>query len=127
MFYFFFSSRRRHTRYWRDWSSDVCSSDLSSTSTQAVCTVILDVQTACVDVLLAKANLALAQENLQAFNDIVQVNAARVRAGDLAPVELERTRLAALQFQNEVRQKESNLFIARNQLQTLLGRRLPAS
>src|SRR3712207_3716995 len=27
---FFFSSRRRHTRYWRDWSSDVCSSDLDS-------------------------------------------------------------------------------------------------
>src|SRR3712207_7449512 len=26
--WFFFSSRRRHTRYWRDWSSDVCSSDL---------------------------------------------------------------------------------------------------
>src|SRR3712207_6291940 len=26
--YCFFSSRRRHTRYWRDWSSDVCSSDL---------------------------------------------------------------------------------------------------
>src|SRR3712207_732757 len=25
----FFSSRRRHTRYWRDWSSDVCSSDLN--------------------------------------------------------------------------------------------------
>src|SRR5690606_40639562 len=26
---FFFSSRRRHTRFSRDWSSDVCSSDLS--------------------------------------------------------------------------------------------------
>src|SRR3712207_7548727 len=26
---FFFSSRRRHTIYWRDWSSDVCSSDLT--------------------------------------------------------------------------------------------------
>ena len=25
---FFFSSRGLHTRYWRDWSSDVCSSDL---------------------------------------------------------------------------------------------------
>src|SRR5437870_9016986 len=25
---FFFSSRRRHTRWPRDWSSDVCSSDL---------------------------------------------------------------------------------------------------
>src|SRR3712207_1326749 len=29
MHFCFFSSRRRHTRYWRDWSSDVCSSDLA--------------------------------------------------------------------------------------------------
>src|SRR5215510_357293 len=28
MVFFFFSSRRRHTRWPRDWSSDVCSSDL---------------------------------------------------------------------------------------------------
>src|SRR5207245_6637587 len=28
VFFFFFSSRRRHTRCYRDWSSDVCSSDL---------------------------------------------------------------------------------------------------
>src|SRR5215470_19954235 len=28
---FFFSSRRRHTRCYRDWSSDVCSSDLEKT------------------------------------------------------------------------------------------------
>src|SRR5947209_15399295 len=27
----FFASRIRHTRYWRDWSSDVCSSDLANT------------------------------------------------------------------------------------------------
>src|SRR5690606_41143319 len=29
--FFFFSSRRRHTRFSRDWSSDVCSSDLGWT------------------------------------------------------------------------------------------------
>src|SRR5260370_32767957 len=29
VFYFFFSSRRRHTRFKCDWSSDVCSSDLN--------------------------------------------------------------------------------------------------
>src|SRR5947209_20437807 len=34
-FFFFFSSRRRHTRYWRDWSSDVCSSDLSRVERRA--------------------------------------------------------------------------------------------
>src|SRR5436309_1889106 len=30
VFFFFFSSRRRHTRFSRDWSSDVCSSDLQA-------------------------------------------------------------------------------------------------
>src|SRR5436305_11185126 len=34
-FFFFFSSRRRHTRCGRDWSSDVCSSDLTSASLPA--------------------------------------------------------------------------------------------
>src|SRR5207248_7794791 len=29
---FFFSSRRRHTRSYGDWSSDVCSSDLSTSA-----------------------------------------------------------------------------------------------
>src|SRR5690606_41220578 len=32
---FFFSSRRRHTRFSRDWSSDVCSSDLKGSNEQA--------------------------------------------------------------------------------------------
>src|SRR5206468_9760726 len=33
--FFFFSSRRRHTRSDRDWSSDVCSSDLKSSRSDA--------------------------------------------------------------------------------------------
>src|SRR5699024_11572777 len=33
--YFFFSSRRRHTRSKRDWSSDVCSSDLAVETVRA--------------------------------------------------------------------------------------------
>src|SRR5208282_6313381 len=35
MFFFFFSSRRRHTRCYRDWSSDVCSSDLTRWTIEA--------------------------------------------------------------------------------------------
>src|SRR6266436_751049 len=34
-FFFFFSSRRRHTRCSRDWSSDVCSSDLTGLAVAA--------------------------------------------------------------------------------------------
>src|SRR5690606_39821325 len=33
---FFFSSRRRHTRFSRDWSSDVCSSDLNTNVQQVI-------------------------------------------------------------------------------------------
>src|SRR5690348_17930836 len=33
---FFFSSRRRHTRWTGDWSSDVCSSDLQSMSREVL-------------------------------------------------------------------------------------------
>src|SRR5690606_39474609 len=35
---FFFSSRRRHTRFSRDWSSDVCSSDLVTFAESGVST-----------------------------------------------------------------------------------------
>src|SRR2546430_11405788 len=34
--FFFFSSRRRHTRFDCDWSSDVCSSDLPEPTVRAV-------------------------------------------------------------------------------------------
>src|SRR5699024_12235129 len=36
---FFFSSRRRHTRSKRDWSSDVCSSDLSGGAPESTPTI----------------------------------------------------------------------------------------
>src|SRR5690606_40986608 len=36
---FFFSSRRRHTRFSRDWSSDVCSSDLPGRTCRDTATV----------------------------------------------------------------------------------------
>src|SRR5471030_2927716 len=85
-------------------------------------TLILDVENAFTDAQVAKLNLALARDNLSAFNDVVQVNTERVRAGDLSQVELSRSRLAALQFQNDVRQQESKLRVARNRLSALLGR-----
>lgn len=84
--------------------------------------LILDVQTAFTDVLLAKENLSLTQASLDAFNRIVSVNQTRVNAGDLAKVELVRSEVAALQFRNQVRQAELRLRIAKNRVQTLMGR-----
>jgi len=89
-------------------------------------TLVLEVQSTCVDVLLAKENLALQQENLKAFEALVEINRARVRAGDLAAVELRRSELAQLQFSNAVLQAESRLRTAKNRLQLLLGRAAPS-
>jgi cobalt-zinc-cadmium efflux system outer membrane protein len=85
-------------------------------------TLVLDVEQAFTEVQLAKLNRALAQENLTAFNGVVQINTERVRTGDLSQVELSRSRLAALQFQNDVRQQDTKLRAARNRLSTLIGR-----
>src|SRR3712207_2078251 len=52
MYYVFLSSRRRHTRYWRDWSSDVCSSDLFAAMTSVI---IIAVGMFCYDWRLAAA------------------------------------------------------------------------
>ena len=84
--------------------------------------IVLDVESAVVDVALAKQNLSLARESLDAFNAVVKVNTERVRTGDLAQMELARSRLAALQFQNEVRQRDAGLQVAVAKLKTLLGR-----
>ncbi len=88
--------------------------------------VALDVRNAFVDVLLAKENLALARDNLASLNRIVEINETRVRAGDLAEVELIRSRLAALQYQNSVRRAQMALSTALTRLQTLMGRASPS-
>jgi cobalt-zinc-cadmium efflux system outer membrane protein len=84
-------------------------------------TVVLDVQSAFVDVVLAEQNVALARESRDALDSLVQVNGERVRAGDLAQVELTRSQLAALQFRNDVRQQEARLAVARHRLGNLIG------
>lgn len=85
-------------------------------------TLILDVQNGFTEVLLAKENLNLARASLEGFNRIVAVNRTRVESGDLARVELVRSEVAALQFRNQVRQSELRLRLAKNRLQTLMGR-----
>src|SRR5699024_11993913 len=58
LFLFFFSSRRRHTRSKRDWSSDVCSSDLLITFLAG----------------FIVANLSIDSANTIAFLEFFQIN-----------------------------------------------------
>src|SRR5262249_42179420 len=105
---------------------DVAQAAVSTAELQFINTVrsiLLDVQSAFIDLLQAKANLALAEDTLEAFRRTVQVNTSRVRTGDLAEVELIRTQVAELQFENTVAQARLKVEIGRSKLQVLLGRR----
>lgn len=81
-----------------------------------------DVTIACIDLLAAKARLALANDNLQALDKVVQFNETRLRGGAIAPVELTRARVAMLQYRGSVKTAELALTAARTHLQALLGR-----
>lgn len=104
---------------------DVAQAAVSTAQLQLLNTVrsvVLDVQSAFVDLLQAKADLALAQDTLEALRQTVQINTTRVRTGDLAEVELIRTEVAELQFENTVAQSRLKVDVGRSKLQTLLGR-----
>ena len=86
--------------------------------------VIAAVQNAFVDVQQAKENVKLAQQNLHSLLGVVTINEARLKSGDLALVELDRSRVAALQYRTAVQQAQLQLEQAKAQLQQLMGRRV---
>lgn len=88
----------------------------------AVRSLRLEVQNAWVDALLAREKLALARRNLETLNRIVEINQARWRAGDIAEVELIRSRLAALEQASAVRRTEAEVRSAIIRLLGLMGR-----
>src|SRR5262249_51740192 len=75
-----------------------------------------------VDVLLAKARLDLARDSLVTLEQVVNLNAVRVSAGSVAPLELTRSRVAKLQFNSNVKHAELELATAKTRLQNLIGR-----
>ena len=83
----------------------------------------IDVTLAAVDVLEARAKLALANDNLQALDRLLQLNERRFASGAIPQLELSRSRVAALQYRGSVRTAELALAQARLKLLPLLGRR----
>ena len=88
----------------------------------AVRTLRADVTLACIDVLAARATLALITDNLRAFEELARVNRARVAAGSLAPVESTRSEVARLQFRSTAVRANLDLATALARLRTFLGR-----
>lgn len=88
-------------------------------------TLILDVQSAYVDLLLAKENVLILRDILATFDSLVRVNRTRFESGEIARVELLRSEVAQLQFRNLLRQGELRVRQEAVRLQTLMGRPYP--
>jgi outer membrane protein, heavy metal efflux system len=73
------------------------------------------------NLLLAKAALKLAQDNLTSFRHELQINRDRYDAGDIGKLDYERLDLQLAQFESDESNAEMNLVQASDQLQTLLG------
>jgi outer membrane protein, heavy metal efflux system len=88
-------------------------------------TLILEVQSAYVDLLLAKENVRILRDILTTFDSLVRVNRTRFDSGEIARVELLRSEVAQLQFRNLLRQGELRVRQEAVRLQTLMGRPYP--
>src|SRR6266498_4293908 len=91
--FFFFSSRRRHTRCGRDWSSDVCSSDLDVTG-GAVLVGGRDVR----DVTLTslRGAVGVVTQDAHMFHDSIRANLQYARPDATEPELWEALRAAQL-------------------------------
>src|SRR5262249_11840811 len=74
-----------------------------------------------INVLLAKSTLSLAEENLKSFSDVVDINRARVTAGDLAESEFYKISLQKLQFEQDLSSAQVSLVQAKAGLRQLMG------
>lgn len=88
---------------------------------EAIRNLRINVISACVDLIQAKANLTLAEEILKNYQELFQINEARVNAGSVSPLELVRSRVAMLQFKNQVQRAQLGVTRARTRVQSLLG------
>jgi cobalt-zinc-cadmium efflux system outer membrane protein len=82
---------------------------------------LLAVKQAFTNMLLAKAALKLAQDNLKDYRHELDINKARYDAGDIGKIDYERLDLQLAQFETDESNAEAALSQASYQLQTLAG------
>jgi cobalt-zinc-cadmium efflux system outer membrane protein len=83
--------------------------------------LLFTLRTAFVQVLQAKAYLALAGENLRSYDDVLRLSRDRFQAGDIAQMDLDRLDLQRVTYESDVQTSQVNLRTAKIQLLRLLN------
>ena len=88
-------------------------------------TLLFNLRNAFVQTLQAKAALGINRESLAYYDRVLAVSAERLKAGDIARIDLTRLQLQRIQFLTDVQTAEVNLRTAKIQLLGLLNDRTP--
>jgi cobalt-zinc-cadmium efflux system outer membrane protein len=117
---------RGQKRRWRLDSARATTAQTDAQYHDQIRQTTLQVRQGFTSLLLAKATLKLAQDNLSSFRHQLQINKDRYDAGDIGKLDYERLDLQLAQFESDESSAEMNLVQASDQLQTLIGYQQPS-
>jgi cobalt-zinc-cadmium efflux system outer membrane protein len=116
---------RLHKRDLRKESAEKATTVAQSTQEDLRRTLTYTLRNAFVQTLQAKAVLALAKENLEYYDKLLDVNRIRFKAGDIAEVDMDRLELQRIQYLSDIQNATVNLRTAKIMLLQLLNDRAP--
>jgi cobalt-zinc-cadmium efflux system outer membrane protein len=116
---------RQHKRELRRDSAQAGTAVAVSSHVNVDRTLVFTLRGAFVQVLAAKAALALARDNLTFYDQVLTISRERLQAGDIAQIDLDRLELQRVQLESAVETADVNVRTAKIQLQMLLDDRTP--
>ncbi len=88
-------------------------------------TLLFTLRSAFVEVLMSKAALTLARDNLTFYDQVLTISRERLQAGDIAQIDMDRLELQRVQMESAVETADVNVRTAKIQLLMLLDDRTP--
>jgi cobalt-zinc-cadmium efflux system outer membrane protein len=116
---------RGHKRYLRKESAVKATGIAESTQQDLRRTLTYTLRNAFVQVLQQKAVLALARENLEYYDKLLDVNRVRFKAGDIAEVDMDRLENQRIQFLSDIQNATVSLRTGKIMLLQMLNDRTP--
>jgi cobalt-zinc-cadmium efflux system outer membrane protein len=118
---FSYLHERQHKRELRRDSAERATDIATSTQADVERNLLFTLRTAFVQVLQAKTFRTLAQDNLTNYDQVLGLSRDRLRAGDIAQIDLDRLELQRVTFESDVQTADVNLRTAKIQLLRLLN------
>lgn len=112
---------RRHKRELRRESAEQGTAIAASDDSDLKRNLLFSLRSQFINMLEAKAMLALAQQELEYYDHIITISQDRYKAGDLAQIDLDRIELQRVQYLSDLQTAEVNLRTAKIQLLQLLN------